>query len=59
VSTDSQAIIDYTVAHWRVVDDGLEWQPCGPECTHEPQKKVTARLTAAAVYSDDIDWMAG
>ncbi len=58
MTPERQASIDYMVAHWRVVEDGLEWQPCGPECTHEPEKKVIAKLTSVGVFSDDeITWI--
>ena len=36
LTPEQQARVDFTLAHWRTnsSDTGLEWVPCGPECTH-------------------------
>jgi hypothetical protein len=51
-------LLAYTVAHWRVTEDGLAWQPCGPDCPHERQADVTrVTLTSVDVPAESIIWV--
>lgn len=39
LTPEQQERMDFTRAHWRTnsTDTGLEWTPCGPDCTHQPE----------------------
>lgn len=38
LTPEQQTSMDYILRHWRTnsTDTGLEWTPCGPDCTHSP-----------------------
>jgi hypothetical protein len=38
MTEERQKSIEFVVSHWRTnsTDTGLEWVPCGPDCTHQP-----------------------
>jgi hypothetical protein len=39
LTPEQQARMDFILAHWRTNadDTGLEWVPCGPDCSHQPE----------------------
>lgn len=39
LTLEQQARMDFILAHWRTNadDTGLEWVPCGPDCSHQPE----------------------